>query len=153
MTSTTHRQENTMRTFTTPNPLTTVLDIPAGRVHLTATDRTDTTVDIQPANPTKNRDVTAAEQTTVTYTDATLHIHTPQPHPGDHLPRRHPRPQPLNRRPGSSEWTAPACAFRCWEFEAVPQPIPGVCPRQISGWVGYVVPIQRRRMWTIGEQQ
>lgn len=69
-----------MYTFDTPNPLTTVLDIPAGRVHLTATNTTLTTVDVQPANPNKSRDVTAADQTTVTYTDGTLHIHTAQPH-------------------------------------------------------------------------
>ncbi|MDP9842965.1 hypothetical protein J2853_002176 [Streptosporangium lutulentum] len=67
-----------MQTFTTPAPITTVLDIPAGRIQLIAADRADTTVEIRPTNPTKNRDVKAAEQTTVVYTDGVLHIHTPQ---------------------------------------------------------------------------
>ncbi|MEA5362928.1 DUF4097 family beta strand repeat-containing protein [Amycolatopsis sp., V23-08] len=67
-----------MQTFATTTPITTTLDLPAGRIHLHATDRTDTTVDIHPANPAKTRDVKTAEQTTVTYTDGVLHIHTPQ---------------------------------------------------------------------------
>jgi hypothetical protein len=63
-----------MQKFDTPAPITAVLDIPAGRVHLTATDRPDTTVEIQPADPTRNRDRRTAEQTTVTYTDGVLQI-------------------------------------------------------------------------------
>jgi DUF4097 and DUF4098 domain-containing protein YvlB len=63
--------------FTTTAPITTVLDIPAGRVEFLATDRTDTVVDVHPTDPAKNRDVTAAEQTTVNYTDGVLRIHTP----------------------------------------------------------------------------
>jgi DUF4097 and DUF4098 domain-containing protein YvlB len=70
-------QENTMQKFTTPTPITTVLDIPAGRIQLIAADRTDTTVEIQPTNPAKSRDVQTAEQTTVAYTDGVLRIHTP----------------------------------------------------------------------------
>ncbi|MEA5360308.1 DUF4097 family beta strand repeat-containing protein [Amycolatopsis sp., V23-08] len=67
-----------MQTFATTTPITATLDLPAGRVHLRATDRTDTTVEIRPADPGKTRDVQAAEQTTVTYTDGVLRIHTPQ---------------------------------------------------------------------------
>jgi DUF4097 and DUF4098 domain-containing protein YvlB len=70
-------QEHTMQKFATPTPITAVLDIPAGRLQLIAADRTDTTVDIRPTNPAKNRDVQSAEQTTVTYTDGVLRIHTP----------------------------------------------------------------------------
>jgi DUF4097 and DUF4098 domain-containing protein YvlB len=65
--------------FTTTAPIAAVLDIPAGRVELLATDRTDTVVDVQPADPAKNRDVVAAEQTTVDYTDGVLRIHTSTP--------------------------------------------------------------------------
>lgn len=68
-----------MQTFDTPAPIATVLDIPAGRVQLIAADRADTTVEVRPANPAKSRDVTAAEQTTVTYTDGVLRIHTRKP--------------------------------------------------------------------------
>ncbi|MCO5970152.1 DUF4097 family beta strand repeat-containing protein [Actinoallomurus soli] len=66
-----------MQKFTTPAPITAVVDIPAGRVQVIAADRTDTTVDVRPANPSKNRDVKAAEQTTVEYADGTLRIHVP----------------------------------------------------------------------------
>ncbi|WP_214411373.1 DUF4097 family beta strand repeat-containing protein [Sphaerisporangium fuscum] len=66
-----------MNKFDTPAPITTVLNIPAGRVQLIAADRTDTTVEIQPANAAKSRDVKAAEQTTVEYADGVLRIQTP----------------------------------------------------------------------------
>lgn len=67
-----------MPTFVTPAPIAAVLDLPAGRVQLVAADRTDTTVDVRPADAAKSRDVKAAEQTTVTYADGVLRIHTPQ---------------------------------------------------------------------------
>ncbi|WP_435105444.1 DUF4097 family beta strand repeat-containing protein [Nocardiopsis synnemataformans] len=68
-----------MHTLPTPAPITTVLDIPAARIQLIAADRTDTTVQIQPANPSKNRDVKAAEQTTITHDDDVLRIQAPTP--------------------------------------------------------------------------
>lgn len=68
-----------MHTFDTPAPVRVVLAVPAGRVQLTATDRTDTTVEVQPANPSKSRDVHSAEHTTVTYTDGILRIQTGEP--------------------------------------------------------------------------
>ncbi|MFD8075526.1 DUF4097 family beta strand repeat-containing protein [Streptomyces sp. NPDC059718] len=67
-----------MRTFDTPAPISAVLDIPAGRIQFLAADRTDTTVEVLPANPAKKSDVQAAEQTTVTYTDGVLQIRSPQ---------------------------------------------------------------------------
>ncbi|WP_030235234.1 DUF4097 family beta strand repeat-containing protein [Streptomyces sp. NRRL S-350] len=66
-----------MQKFDTPAAITAVLDIPAGRVQLIAADRTDTTVEVRPANAGKNRDVQTAEQTTATYLDGVLHIRTP----------------------------------------------------------------------------
>ncbi|MFJ1708106.1 DUF4097 family beta strand repeat-containing protein [Kitasatospora sp. NPDC088346] len=65
-----------MRTFDTPTPVSAVLDIPAGRVRLIATDRADTTVEVAPADPAKGRDVRAAEQTTVALADGVLRIGT-----------------------------------------------------------------------------
>ncbi len=67
-----------MPNFTTPAPITAVLDLPAGRVHLTAGDRADTNVEVRPADPAKNRDIKAAEQTTVTYADGVLTVRAPQ---------------------------------------------------------------------------
>ena len=67
-----------MQTFATPAAITATLDFAAGSVRLAAADRTDTTVEVRPADPGKNRDVKAAEQTTVTYADGVLRVHTPQ---------------------------------------------------------------------------
>ncbi|GII34247.1 DUF4097 family beta strand repeat-containing protein [Planotetraspora mira] len=65
-----------MQKFDTPAPITTVLNIPAGRVQLIAADRTDTTVEVLPTNPAKSRDTKTAEQTTVAYADGVLRIET-----------------------------------------------------------------------------
>jgi DUF4097 and DUF4098 domain-containing protein YvlB len=63
-----------MPNFTTPAPIATVLDVPAGRVRFVAADRADTTVDVRPADPTKSRDVKAAEQAEVEFHDGVLRI-------------------------------------------------------------------------------
>ncbi|WFF02583.1 DUF4097 family beta strand repeat-containing protein [Micromonospora sp. WMMD964] len=63
-----------MKTFDTPTPISAVLDIPAGRVQVIAADRSDTTVEVLPTDPAKNRDSRAAEQTTVTYADGVLRV-------------------------------------------------------------------------------
>lgn len=67
-----------MQKFDTPAPISAVLNIPAGRIQIIAADRTDTTVEIRPANPSKSRDTKTAEQTEITYTDGILRIHTPE---------------------------------------------------------------------------
>jgi hypothetical protein len=66
--------ESMMQKFDTPAPISAVLDIPAGRIQFIAADRTDTTVEVRPANPSKSRDTKAAEQTTVAYADGVLRI-------------------------------------------------------------------------------
>ncbi|MER5915867.1 DUF4097 family beta strand repeat-containing protein [Streptomyces sp. NPDC001982] len=66
-----------MQKFDTPAAIQTVLDIPAGRIQFIAADRTDTTVEVRPANPAKSRDVKTAEQTEVTYADGVLRIQAP----------------------------------------------------------------------------
>jgi len=68
-----------MPTFQTPAPISAVLHIPAGRIQFIAADRTDTTVEVRPANPAKGRDVKAAEQATVEYADGVLHIAAAEP--------------------------------------------------------------------------
>ncbi|WP_116247948.1 DUF4097 family beta strand repeat-containing protein [Nocardiopsis sp. FIRDI 009] len=65
-----------MQTFDTPAPISTVLDIPAGRIRLIAADRTDTTVEVLPSDAANGRDVKAAEQTRVTYGDGVLRVET-----------------------------------------------------------------------------
>lgn len=63
-----------MQKFTTPAPITAILGIPAGRIQFIATDRSETTVEIRPADPAKARDVKLAEQTTAGYSDGILRI-------------------------------------------------------------------------------
>ncbi|MFI7490565.1 DUF4097 family beta strand repeat-containing protein [Micromonospora echinaurantiaca] len=63
-----------MQTFDTPNPISAVFDIPAGRIQVIAADRTDTSVEVRPADPAKSRDVKVAERTTVEYGDGVLRI-------------------------------------------------------------------------------
>ncbi|WP_328618813.1 DUF4097 family beta strand repeat-containing protein [Streptomyces sp. NBC_00354] len=63
-----------MQKFDTPAPIAAVLDIPAGRIRFVAADRTDTAVEVLPANASSGRDVTAAEQITVGYADGVLRI-------------------------------------------------------------------------------
>ncbi|WP_405641691.1 DUF4097 family beta strand repeat-containing protein [Streptomyces uncialis] len=67
-----------MQKFDTPATLTTVFTIPAGRVRFIAADRSDTTVEVLPANAAKSRDVQAAEQTEVAYDDGVLRITAPE---------------------------------------------------------------------------
>ncbi|MFF4018113.1 DUF4097 family beta strand repeat-containing protein [Streptomyces sp. NPDC001843] len=66
-----------MQKFDTPAPIAAVLDIPAGSIRFIAADRTDTTVEILPADAAKGRDVKAAEQTEVAYADGVLRIEVP----------------------------------------------------------------------------
>lgn len=63
-----------MQKFTTPTPVSAVLDIPAGQVRFIAADRADTTVEVLPANPARSRDAKAAEQINVAYADGVLRI-------------------------------------------------------------------------------
>ncbi|MFD3442895.1 DUF4097 family beta strand repeat-containing protein [Streptomyces sp. NPDC058685] len=68
-----------MQNFDTPAPVSAVVDIPAGRIRFIAADRADTTVEILPADASKSRDVKAAEQTTVAYSDGVLRIEAAAP--------------------------------------------------------------------------
>ncbi|GHI10332.1 hypothetical protein AQI88_40590 [Streptomyces cellostaticus] len=70
------KNQSTTQKFHTPAPVSAVLDIPAGRIRFIAADRTDTTVEILPADASKGRDVKAAEQTEVVYGDGVLRIQT-----------------------------------------------------------------------------
>ncbi|GGU03328.1 MULTISPECIES: DUF4097 family beta strand repeat-containing protein [Streptomyces] len=67
-----------MQKFATPAPVSAVLDIPAGHIRFIAADRTDTTVEILPADASRSRDVKTAQQTEVTFRDGVLRIETPQ---------------------------------------------------------------------------
>jgi DUF4097 and DUF4098 domain-containing protein YvlB len=66
-----------MQKFDTTAPVTTVIDLPAGRVQVIAADRADTTVEIRPADPARSRDTQAAERIEVDYSDGVLRIAAP----------------------------------------------------------------------------
>jgi DUF4097 and DUF4098 domain-containing protein YvlB len=57
----------TMLAFQTPDPISAVIEIVAGDVGITAGERTDTTVEVVPADPVRPADVSAAEETRVEY--------------------------------------------------------------------------------------
>ncbi|WP_406393139.1 DUF4097 family beta strand repeat-containing protein [Streptomyces sp. NBC_00887] len=63
-----------MQKFDTPDQVSTVLDIPAGRIRFIAADRADTTVEVLPADASNSRDIKAAERITVEYADGVLRI-------------------------------------------------------------------------------
>ncbi|WP_410568982.1 DUF4097 family beta strand repeat-containing protein [Amycolatopsis sp. cmx-4-61] len=63
-----------MQNFTTPAPIATVLSIPAGQVRFAASPRSDTVVEVLPADPAKSRDVKAASQAEVSFADGVLRI-------------------------------------------------------------------------------
>jgi DUF4097 and DUF4098 domain-containing protein YvlB len=67
-----------MPTFTTPEPITATIDLPAGHVLLRASDRADTSVDVVPSDAAESADVRAAEQTTVDYADGQLTVRAPK---------------------------------------------------------------------------
>lgn len=68
-----------MTTFQTPEPIAITIDMACGTVTVIASDRTDTTVEVLPSDPSKGRDLKAAEQTTVEFVDGVLRIHTAEP--------------------------------------------------------------------------
>ncbi|CAN3978163.1 DUF4097 family beta strand repeat-containing protein [Kitasatospora purpeofusca] len=66
-----------MQNFTTPAPISAVLDIPAGRIRLVAADRADTTVEVLPADASNSRDVKAADRIGVAFGDGVLRVEAP----------------------------------------------------------------------------
>ena len=66
-----------MQKFDTPAPISAVLDIPTGHIRFIAAERADTTVEVLPVDPSRGRDVKAAEQTTVEYADGVLRMTGP----------------------------------------------------------------------------
>jgi DUF4097 and DUF4098 domain-containing protein YvlB len=57
--------------FNTPSPITVALSLYVADVRFTASDRTDTIVEVRPSNPNKAADIKAAENTRLEYDEAT----------------------------------------------------------------------------------
>jgi hypothetical protein len=67
-----------MQTFDTPEPITVALELGVAQVQITASDRTDTVVDVRATNPDRKSDVAAAQQTTVDYANGRLRVASPK---------------------------------------------------------------------------
>ncbi|MFG3338288.1 DUF4097 domain-containing protein [Glycomyces sp. NPDC048151] len=67
-----------MQTFSTPAPITAVVDIVLGDIRFTAADRTDTTVEVHPIDPGRKLDVDAAAQVNVELEHGRLRVWQPK---------------------------------------------------------------------------
>lgn len=67
-----------MPSFDTSGPISATAQVFAGSLHFTASDRSDTVVDVRPHDPKKDLDVRAAEQTEVSCAGGRLHINMPK---------------------------------------------------------------------------
>ncbi|MFI7671765.1 hypothetical protein [Nocardia sp. NPDC049526] len=67
-----------MTTFQTPEPIAVTVEVLSGNVTVIASDRTDTIVEVRPADASKKGDVRAAEQTEVEFVAGTLTVKTPK---------------------------------------------------------------------------
>jgi DUF4097 and DUF4098 domain-containing protein YvlB len=67
-----------MPTFETPDPIDVTIDITAGHVQIHASDRTDTVVEVSPADASRDVDVQTAEQTQIEYADGELTVKAPK---------------------------------------------------------------------------
>ena len=65
-------------TFDTPEPISATVDVVVGDVRITAADRRDTVVDVQPSDPASREDVKAAEQTRVECVSGHLLVKAPK---------------------------------------------------------------------------
>jgi len=66
-----------MPEFQTPQPITVTVEVFLGSVEIEASDRTDTVVEVRPADPAKRNDVRAAEETEVDFAAGQLTVKGP----------------------------------------------------------------------------
>ena len=96
-----------MPNFETPEPISVTIELGVGDVRITASDRTDTVVEVRPSDESDESDVKAAQQIRVDYTNGTLPVPGPKP-------RFRLLPQDQVGRPCSSSCPpAPRCPPRC----------------------------------------
>ncbi|MFE2533664.1 DUF4097 domain-containing protein [Streptomyces sp. NPDC059371] len=67
-----------MPTFDTPDAIEVTARVDAGSIQFTASERTDTVVEVRPRDPGKSADARTAEQTEVGYSGGALTIRTPR---------------------------------------------------------------------------
>ncbi|MFE7796975.1 hypothetical protein [Nocardia sp. NPDC057440] len=67
-----------MPAFATPEPIAITVEVLSGDVRVIASDRTDTVVEVRPADESKKGDVRAAEHTRVDFVDGALTVQAPK---------------------------------------------------------------------------
>ncbi|MEV0295940.1 DUF4097 family beta strand repeat-containing protein [Nocardia sp. NPDC050710] len=67
-----------MTAFQTPEPIAVTIDVLSATVTVIASDRTDSVVEVRPADASKTGDVRAAEQTRVDFAAGTLTVKAPK---------------------------------------------------------------------------
>jgi DUF4097 and DUF4098 domain-containing protein YvlB len=67
-----------MPIFDTPDPISVTIELGVGDVRITASDRTDTVVEVRPSDESRDSNVKAAKQTRVEYANGTLLIKAPK---------------------------------------------------------------------------
>ncbi|GAA0949909.1 DUF4097 family beta strand repeat-containing protein [Nonomuraea longicatena] len=67
-----------MHVFDTPEPVSALVAVPAGRVSVQASDRPDTVVEVVAEDPDDDDDLAAARLTQVEYSRGELHVKTPR---------------------------------------------------------------------------
>lgn len=67
-----------MPEFETPEPISVTLELGVANVSITASDRTDTTVDVRPSDESDESDVQAAQQVRVDYANGVLQVMGPK---------------------------------------------------------------------------
>jgi DUF4097 and DUF4098 domain-containing protein YvlB len=72
-----------MPTFDTPEPISATVEPVVGSVHIIASDRADTVVEVRPYDASNPSDVRAAEQTRVEFSGGTLSVLAPKTRPVD----------------------------------------------------------------------
>lgn len=68
-----------MPTFDTPGPITAIVEVAGAQVRVTATDRTETVVLVEPIDTANRKDVKVAENTKVEFADGQLLVKTKTP--------------------------------------------------------------------------
>ncbi len=67
-----------MSSFKTPDPISAEIDLPFGAAHLIASERSDTTVVVNPSDPSRKLDVEAAQRTRIDLSGSTLIVKVPK---------------------------------------------------------------------------
>ncbi len=67
-----------MPTYDTPEPISVSLELGVGDIRITASDRTETVIEVRPSDPASKDDVTAAEETRVEFAEGRLSIKAPK---------------------------------------------------------------------------